>query len=48
MGKIRQYVGNKLDNLFYLNARELERPTSGLVNAGKEICSKLEQARSKL
>ncbi len=38
----------KLDNLFYLNARELERPTSGLVNAGKEICSKLEQARSKL
>ena len=36
----------KLDNLFYLNARELERPTSGLVNAGKEICSKLEQARS--
>ena len=37
----------KLDNLFYLNARELERPTSGLVNAGKEICSKLEQARSK-
>ena len=38
----------KLDNLFYLNARESERPTSGLVNAGKEICSKLEQARSKL
>ena len=36
----------KLDNLFYLNARELERPTSGLVNAGKEICSKLDQARS--
>ena len=36
----------KLDNLFYLNARELERPTSGLVNAGKEICFKLDQARS--
>ena len=35
----------KLDNLFYLTARELERPTSGLVNAGREICSKLEQAR---
>ena len=38
---------NQLQNLYTINADRLERSTSNLIKAGKEICQKLEQSRMK-
>ena len=40
-----QITANKLDNLFYMDADQLERPTTRIVRATEEICKILAQGR---
>ena len=40
-----QITANKLDNLFYIDADQLERPTTRIVRATEEICKILAQGR---